>query len=364
MVWVMGNNFKGNVGNVADPANAVVGTPLNMTHNYWGGTAANPASTTVAPLISYAMPLGSAPTNGSVSVGAATSLDASATAGVIITSATSTELGAFILGANPVTTALPSTVVAKGYYDVFGVGTASANLQFNGSTAKPIASTDLVYMWDTVFGTWDVLATGANAYGNYVTVTGANISGTVFALVTLLPSVPPVTPDVTPQYPESGATDVPVDVTFTWPAVVGATGYQFAIAQDNPDLANKFAVLDYSANTITNAHKVQETLLNNTTYWWEVRSVAGTVYSAWTIQSFFTTEKAPVATPTTTAPPITITNTTVTYTNPPATTITYTLPQPKETQPIPSYLLWAVIAVGAVLVIAVIVLIVRTRRMP
>ena len=139
---------------------------------------------------------------------------------------------------------------------------------------------------------------------------------------------------------------------------------QFAIAQDNPDLTNKFAVLDYSANTITNAHKVQEVLLYDTTYWWEVRSVAGTVYSPWTIVSFFTTAKASVATSTTTAPPITIVQTTVTYTNPPATTITYTLPQPKETQPIPSYLLWAVIAVGAVLVIAVIVLIVRTRRMP
>ena len=139
---------------------------------------------------------------------------------------------------------------------------------------------------------------------------------------------------------------------------------QFAIAQDNPDLANKFAVLDYSANTITNAHEVQEVLLYDTTYWWEVRAVNGTIVSPWSIVSFFTTAKAPVATSTTTAPQITVTNTTVTYTNPPATTITYTLPQPKETQPIPSYLLWAVIAVGAVLVIAVIVLIVRTRRMP
>ena len=269
------------------------------------------------------------------------------------------------MGANPVTTALPSTVTAKSYYDVFGVGTVvTATIQFNGTTAAPIAATDLVYMWNTVYGRWDVLATGANAYGNYVTITGANISGTVFALVTLIPTVPPVVGDITPQYPEDGAVNVPIDVTFTWASVAGATGYQFAIAQDNPDLANKFAVLDYSANTITNAHIIQETLLYNTTYWWEVRSVAGTVYSPWTIVSFFTTEKAPVATSTTTAPQITVTNTTVTYTNPPATTITYTLPQPKETQPIPSYLLWAVIAVGAVLVIAVIVLIVRTRRMP
>jgi hypothetical protein len=176
------------------------------------------------------MPLGSAPTAGSLSVGAATSLDASATAGVIIASATNTELGVIMLGANPVTTALPSTVTVKGCYDVFGVGAASANLQFNGSTAKPITATDDVYMWDTIFGQWDDLGAARNVYGNYVSVSGASISGSVFALVTVLPTVPPVTPDITPQYPADGATNVPVDVTFTWPAVAAATGYQFAIA--------------------------------------------------------------------------------------------------------------------------------------
>jgi hypothetical protein len=366
LVTVMANQFSGNAKNAKDTANAVVGTPLNVTLNYWGGTAANPASVTTAPLISYANPLGAAPTNGSVEVGAA-SLDASATAGVVVTGAVgSTTLGAVLLGASPVTIALPSTVVAKTYYDVFGVGTAvTATIQFNGSTAKPVASTDVVYMYNAAFGRWDPVATSANAFGNYVTITGANIpSGTAFALVTLIPTVPPVVGDITLQYPEDGAVNVPVNITFTWASVTGATGYQFAIAQDNPDLANKFAVLDYSANTITNAHEVQEVLLYDTTYWWEVRAVNGTIVSPWSIVSFFTTAKAPVATSTTTAPPITIVQTTVTYTNPPATTITYTLPQPKETQPIPSYLLWAVIAVGAVLVIAVIVLIVRTRRMP
>ena len=180
-----------------------------------------------------------------------------------------------------------------------------------------------------------------------------------------VPIIAAPSPSPTIQYPATGATGIPIDVTFAWPAVGGATGYQFAIAQDNPDLTNKFAVLDYSANTITNAHKVQETLLYNTTYWWEVRSVAGNVTSPWTVISFFTTEAAPVTTTSTTAPPpVTVIQTSVVVTQPPATTITYTLPQPKETQPIPSYLLWAVIAVGAVLVIAVIVLIVRTRRMP
>jgi hypothetical protein len=38
--------------------------------------------------------------------------------------------------------------------------------------------------------------------------------------------------------------------------------------------------------------------------------------------------------------------------------------QAASTQAIPAYLLWIVIVIGAILVIAVIVLIVRTRRIP
>jgi hypothetical protein len=370
LVFVMGNAFSGNTGIAVDTTAA--GTGLNMTHNYWGGTAANPADTTTAPIISFDNPLGSAPTKGIIGVGA-NSLDASATAGVVITDAVTTPvgfttLGAFLLSGNPVSVALPSTVTsavtAKSYYDVFGVGTVSADLQFNGSATKPIASTDELFAWDPINGAWNIVGSAGNAYSNWIQVAGADITGSVFALASTVPIIAAPAATVGVQYPLNGAIDVPVDVTFTWPSVTDATGYQFAIAQDNPDLTNKFSVLDYSANTITNAHKVQETLLYNTQYWWEVRSVEGNVTSPWSIISFFTTEAAPVATTSTTAPPITITNTTVTYTNPPATTITYTLPQPKETQPIPSYLLWAVIAVGAVLVIAVIVLIVRTRRMP
>ena len=165
------------------------------------------------------------------------------------------------------------------------------------------------------------LTTAHNAYGNVITTGTVSIAGSIFCVASQNPFVNPVVGDNTPQYPEDGAINVPVDVTFTWQAVAGATGYQFAIAQDNPDLTNKFAVLDYSANTITNAHKVQETLLPDTTYWWEVRSVAGNVYSAWTIQTFFTTAKAPVVTSTTTtAPPVTIVQTSIVVTQPPATT--------------------------------------------
>ena len=161
--------------------------------------------------------------------------------------------------------------------------------------------------------------------------------------------------------PTNGATDVAVDTTFTWPTVAGAT-YEFVIAEELGNV-DKFAIIDYSATCPTNATVLRETLKYNTTYWWRVRAVTAISKSDWSVE-FFTTEKAPVVTSSTApVPPVTITTTNFTVTNPPQTTFTIT--QPTATppaSPIPPYLLWAVIAVGAILVIAVIVLIVRTRK--
>jgi hypothetical protein len=166
-------------------------------------------------------------------------------------------------------------------------------------------------------------------------------------------------------------------MTFTWPAVVGAgITYQFALAQASANTtANEFAILDYSDNTITNAEPLQETLQYNTVYWWEVRAVtlnsSGAVSATgpWTV-SMFTTAAAPVTTTTVAGTGGTTTVTSVVITNPvttvqsTVTSVVITQTTGSSTQPIPSYLLWAVIAVGAVLIIAVIVLIVRTRRIP
>jgi hypothetical protein len=171
------------------------------------------------------------------------------------------------------------------------------------------------------------------------------------------------TPGVTTvQNPTQGATNVPVDTTFTWPAVAGAT-YQFVIAEELGNV-DKFAIIDYSATCPTNATVLRETLKYDTTYWWRVRAVTATTQSDWTT-AFFTTEPAPVATSTTTTtPPVT----TIIVPTQPVATPTVTIINSGTSAPttpvIPTYLLWAVIAVGAVLVIAVIVLIVRTRRIP
>jgi hypothetical protein len=163
------------------------------------------------------------------------------------------------------------------------------------------------------------------------------------------------------QIPANGAVGFPVDGTFSWPAstVAGAT-YEFVLAEELGN-ADKFAIIDYSATTPTNAIGPKEALKYNTMYWWRVRAVTATSASAWTT-SFFTTAKQPdVTTPTTGGGGVTVTFTNTTTTQQVVQT-TLVITQGPANEPIPSGLLWAVIAIGAVLIIAVIVLVVRTRK--
>ncbi len=354
LVVVMFNEFSGNVSSATNAGG--VGF-LNVTHNYWGGAAAPTSTATV----SYALPLGKAATASSFA--AALTLNATATARVNITASTaSTLLGAGILTGIPVGVALPTTVTAVNYYDVFGVATTAATIQFYGTTTAPITASSAVYFYNTTFGRWDPAAYTVNIFGNYVEVTvgatptAAQFVGLPFALVTINPTAPAAPPvAVIAQYPLNGAVAIPIDVTFTWPAVAGATSYDFVLAQELGQI-DKFAIPDYGSTTPTNAVKASTDMKYNTQYWWRVRSVNSIGSSAWTVGTFTTAkEPAAVVTPTTTI---------IVPTQPAVTpTVIITTSAPVEQTPvIPSYLLWAVIAVGAVLVIVVIVLIVRTRR--
>ncbi|MBI2852218.1 MAG: hypothetical protein HYX84_03835 [Chloroflexi bacterium] len=147
--------------------------------------------------------------------------------------------------------------------------------------------------------------------------------------------------------PAPGAINTSVNPNFTWPSIANAT-YEFQIGEDPT-----FAILLYAANVPINTHAARETLAYNTNYYWRVRAISATAKSDWTT-GIFTTMERPVP-PT---PPVTITPT------PPATPpeiVRVEVPVPIP-QPIPSYLLWAVIIIGGVLIVAVIILIVRTRR--
>jgi len=149
--------------------------------------------------------------------------------------------------------------------------------------------------------------------------------------------------------PTLGATGVPLRPAFAWSAVIGSIGYDWEVAKDPA-----FTIpVERAGGTLaaTNSFVLTHDLEYSTTYYWRVRAqtvIKPPTYTAWA-NGIFTTMNAPAAP----APPAVVTV--------PAPPQVIQVPAPAA---IPSYLLWAIVVIGAILVIAVIVLIVRTRRVP
>ena len=139
-----------------------------------------------------------------------------------------------------------------------------------------------------------------------------------------------------PLGPAAGAINVPIDGPgFTWSPYAQATRYEFQLAKDS-------GFTDIVAETKTSAtgYKYAGKLTNASTYFWRVRGIEPTT-TDWSPVASFTTEKKPV-------PPVVV--------EPPAP------PPPAPPPVVTPAIIWAIIAIGAILVIAVIVLIIRTRR--
>jgi hypothetical protein len=206
-----------------------------------------------------------------------------------------------------------------------------------------------------------------SVWATEVLTPGANCSSFLFdkapASVTTAPGVANWTPNL---FPNDGASNVPVNSNFAWDDVVGATGYEFQIAEGTSIPAGTATI----ALTVS-AYAPAEDLAYDTTYTWQVRAVSGSVKGAW-VTSVLTTEKEPLPvvtvepapTPTiivTAAPQITVTQ------QQPAPIPTITIGDiivtqaPLEPTPTPAYI-WLIVGVGALLTIAVVVLIIRTRR--
>jgi len=182
----------------------------------------------------------------------------------------------------------------------------------------------------------------------------------------------PLAPPTTPMdlVPKAGAINVPVLPAFQWAAVTGATGYTLQL-DTKPTFDSTSGGPMFTTNLTGTAYIWTGTALaNNTDYYWRVRAtLSGGTSSDWVV-SVFTTIPATTP-PVTVVPPPTPTLIVtqppqVTITIPPQPTPTYTFTQPTYTiaQPVtttPSYI-WAIVGVGAVLTLAVIILIIRTRR--
>jgi hypothetical protein len=186
--------------------------------------------------------------------------------------------------------------------------------------------------------------------------------------------LPPV-----PEVPAQGLQGAPLLPSFVWQAASGAVSYDFQLST-SPD----FSSLLVDTNVTATGYTASTELAYDTNHYWRVRSVAAdNTVSAWcTIQNFHTrTEEIPpvtvepqptptviLPTPTVVVPDITVNPPAITVEPPavtvpiPASTVTTVNPviqMPEDETPV---FIWIIVAIGAVLTIAVIVLIIRTRR--
>jgi hypothetical protein len=184
---------------------------------------------------------------------------------------------------------------------------------------------------------------------------------------TTLPA-PPVAPPPN-LLPFNGAVNQPInDLAFGWAVPgTGALSYNWALSTD-PTFAS---ITEGSQNTTATLLVWAGPLTYDTSYFWRVQSVGITGPSAW-VTSVFTTvaEPAPVVTvPPAPTPIITLLPPQVTVVPPAITVIPPDIIIPTQAPPTivlpeadtPVYI-WVIIGIGAILVIAVIVLVVRTRR--
>jgi hypothetical protein len=140
---------------------------------------------------------------------------------------------------------------------------------------------------------------------------------------------------VQPLGPACGSISNPLSPGFSWSPYAKSTRYEFQLASDAG-----FTDILAEAKVSATGYMYDGKLSTNTTYFWRVRAIEPTT-TDWSPVCSFTTEKEPPPPP-----------------PPPVEVVTPPPPEPVVTAPV----IWAIIGIGAILVIAVIVLIVRTRR--
>ncbi len=357
--------FNDMSGNAKMVLNSNTTETVIASHNYW-----DVAPTANATRITYLPVLAASPSEGALAVGLPT-LITKTTVGVDVTATGTvpTVIGVANYTANP-QDATPLPAIAGGFYDVYLAGatpvaTDSVLIKFYNAN---ITANTAIYVWGTIAGGWQAVtgASGVNTYGGYayVTVTTATVpdiaglGGTPFALVAA-PLGALTVPDI--FSPDAGERDIPLTPTFSWEQIPAAAGYYFQLA-DNANFVVPLVKLEGDlGRLIVTAYAYVGELDYSSAYYWRVKAVSGTeaagnlAESAWSTGVFITMDE-----PVEPTPPIEIVEA------PDLPDIVIEIPDiivplPAETPITPSWI-YVIIGVGAVLVIALIVLIVRTRR--
>jgi hypothetical protein len=158
--------------------------------------------------------------------------------------------------------------------------------------------------------------------------------------------------------PADGAAGVSLTPAFAWSSVDGATSYTFQIALDAG-----FTIPGWTTKSLTNnAYLAEHELEYGTTYFWKVTPYDGKTPMGDAAVGVFTTMEETVVVDQYACPQCGLVF--MTQEELAEHWAKYHAPvPPTPTAPaIPTYLLWTIVGIGAVLFIALIVLIVRTRR--
>jgi len=349
--YVIFNNITGNELNIDN--NDTV-DELDATNNWWGD-ADGPDSDSISGDVDTTPSLGG-PVSAAKGDYGANSLDAKTATGVKISSDATAGTGVFAAASYADNPATATEDPAIGFFDVYISDHGDADtitIRLYGD----ITADSKVMVWSTLEGAWvEASDQGANTFSGYAwcrveeedTVPLIEeLGGTAFAVVTAPPPPPSGQLPVELVAPAAGITGVQLSPTFAW-SDVGTEFYEFQLS-DNPYFADPLVsdspklrapYFDYPAD-----------LEYSKTYFWRVRSsISGatsvcvdTECGPWAM-GLFTTMDEPVPPP----------------------EIIFPEPQPPviipPVQEITPTWIYVIIGIGALLVIAVIVLIVTTRR--
>ena len=227
---------------------------------------------------------------------------------------------------------------------------------FNGDACEDTMNTVRVYgdvteqteilVFTELAGTWVPASNqGVNAFSGYAwfkvtedsTPNTEELDGMPLVLVTTPPT--PVTIDL--ATPVGGMKTAQSNVPFTWGGVSGTEKYEFVLSA-NADLSSPLVTTSSTSTVYTYAG----TLGDGTPYYWQVKAIKGDfVIGMSDVNAFI------AAAPVVEEPPV------INVEAPEAPIVNIEAPVATT----PSYI-WIIIGIGAILVIAVLILIVRTRR--
>ncbi len=351
------------------------------TFNWWGTSVASEVAAMVSGAVIYTPFLtGTADAVFSADAVAvsATLLDAKTAVGVAVVN-TTTAADVIVVAEY---TANPEEAIANAlaFFDVYVVGTTALTDDVTIKFYTGDGNSKL-YIWSRDTDQWVDLSGdasfGFSVYGGYMFITvDADLLGRTPFVVVTPPAVPAVLLAPVLAAPNVGAEDVSLTPTFAWGTVPGADGYYFQLA-DNAYFAAPRVKLDGDQGRlpVTAYHYVTE-LDYSDSYYWRVKAVSGTVAAGnlaegdWVYGVFGT-----IAEPEEAPAEVWMCSEGLTFdtrealeahlataaAHQPVEAPDIIVPLPAETPITPAWI-YAIIGVGAVLVIAVIVLIVRTRR--